>query len=413
MNTYEQFKREPGNERLLSPEAVAIEEASEKTRAVLETLLHERHEDKLYHDPLHSISETEQDFSSVTERVKMLSDLMRGSFENAIADAPQDHDAKMLFFRALEDGARAHDTVINVRVLDSGMIERVRGWQAGGNERESFEEFKREFLKRCQASANPLVESYLKTVEEAIHGTLPDASVFGYQIPEDFIRQYPEHVQACLRSENAAGETEYKGLMLDATKTNESLPALITSTADLGDAMLPERFKETGNKEFFELNFGIARDCAAYLAGAPIPRVRARAILASMAGWRKVQVGVAVCQRLRLLEKYTKETISDLFEKSFSIVPDEAEVEEFLEALEPRFDAIDETIVAAADAHDTFVAEFGGVIAAEGEPTLTVSEADTFLSAVAFMDGDHDKLERYVAHVETEIEPVLPYKLAA
>lgn len=404
MNLHERFEStDVAVEDLNTPEAVDVREAVDRVLATNEAVLHKRHSDKLYHDPDHSVSGNgAEEFNSVTGRIKQLSRSFKESFRNSLGAAtPEEADKKSLFFTGVQVGAAVHDRVIRFKV-ENGKVFRLRGEkEPGGNEYDSFKEGEQELSANCKDPHNAYLEYVIKVMRETVEGTYPGFAFT--EIDTALVESFPENVQACLRATDAEGNLVYKGLRIDSEYADRSLASLLSSTSDLGDVFTSKQFQFSGNQEFFEGEIGVVEDCLDYQNGAPIPRVRGKQILDQMKGWRKTQVGMALNQKVRLMEKYTQENLSLLFSKEFGNQPDPEEVEDFLATMEPLVSQIDYTVMDAADIHDDFVAQFDS-IPADGPEYFTPEEQNAFLQAVAFMDGDQTELEKYAQHVEIEQE---------
>ena len=390
-------------EALSTQEAIDVREAANRVLATNEAVLHTRHSKKLYHVPDHSVSgDGAEEFNSVTGRIKQLSRSFKESFSNSLGAAtPEEADKKSLFFTGVEVGAAVHDRVIRFKV-ENGKVVRLRGEkEPGGNEYDSFKEGEQELLANCKDPHNPYREYVIKVVRETVEGTYPGFAFT--EIDRTLVESFPQNVQACLRATDAEGNLVYKGLRIDSEYADRSLASLLSSTSDLGDVFNSKQFQFSGNQEFFEGEIGVVEDCVAYQKGAPIPRARGKQILDQMKGWRKTQVGMALNQKVRLMEKYTEENLSALFSKEFGNQPDPEEVEDFLATMEPLLSQIDDTVMDAADIHDDFVAQFDA-IPADGPEYFTEAEQNTFVRAVEFMNGDQAALETYAKHVEMEQE---------
>ena len=414
MNRPERFEsNDVAVEALNTPEAIEASETADRVIDSTKVVLQERHSDKPYHDPDHSVSEIgKEEFDSVTGRVRTFSRSFKESFVGSLGGTtPEEADKKALFFRGVEVGAAVHDRVIRFKV-ENGKVIRFRGEiEPGGNEYDSFKEGEQELLANIENKNNPFLPYLITVMRQTVEGTYPGFAFV--EIDQTLVASFPANVRACLEANDAEGNRVYKGLRIDSAYSNESLAALLSSTSDLGDVFTSKKFQFSGNQEFFEGEIGVVEDCLAYQNGAPIPRARGKQILDQMKGWRKTQVGMALNQKIRLMEKYTQENLSSLFSKEFGNVPDPEEVNDFLETMQPLIDKIDHTVMDAADIHDDFVAQFDS-IPADGPEYFTEAEQTTFLQAVAFMDGDPVELEKYAQHVEREQErPPEELKLAA
>ena len=415
MSQHERFEtRDVAAEALNTPEAIEVQEAVDQVIANNKAVLHKRHSGKPYHGPGHSVSETgaKEDFDSVTGRIKTFSRSLKQSFSNSLSgNTPKEADKKALFFTGVEVGAAVHDRVIRFEVKD-GKVVRFRGEkEPGGNEYDSFKEGEQELLANIEDKDNPYLPYISRVMRETVEGTYPVVDFA--EINGLVVESFPANVQACLAASDAEGNPIYKGLRIDSPYANESLAALLASTSDLGDVFNSKKFQFSGNQEFFEGEIGVVEDCLAYQAGAPIPRARGKQILNQMKGWRKTQVGMALNQKVRLMEKYTQENLSSLFSKEFGNIPDPEEVNDFLQTMQPLIDRIDDTVMDAADIYDDFVERFDA-IPDSGSEYFTEAEQNTFLQAVEFMNGDQFELKKYAKHVKEAQElPPEELKLAA
>ncbi len=414
MSRHERFETsDVGMEALNTPEAVKVREAVDRVITNNRDVLNQRHSGKPYHGPGHSVSEKgAEEFDSVTGRIKSLSRSFKESFADSLsADTPEEADKKALFFTGVEVGGAVHDRVIEFEVND-GKVVRFRGEKGpGGNEYDSFKEGEQELLANIDDKDNPYLPYVIKVMRQTVEGTYPSFAFT--EIDKTLVESFPANVQACLAANDAEGNPSYKGLRIDSDYANESLAALLSSTSDLGDVFDSKKFQFNGNQEFFEGEIGVVEDCLAYQDGAPIPRTRGKQILNQMKGWRKTQVGMALNQKVRLMQKYTQENLSSLFSKEFGNVPAADEVNDFLETMQPLIDKIDDTVLDAADIYDDFVAQFDA-IPDSGSEYFTEAEQNTFLQAVEFMNGDQAELEKYAKHVEeTQKLPPEELKLAA
>lgn len=429
MNMFERFEQPSATENSERKEAIAhVFETSERVNDVLSEELVVRHSNKIFHDPTHTLGNNSEtpDLTYVRGGVLVLTDLVKQSFEKSLKGRDSEVE---LMVKGMEAGAVAHDVVIELNgVAPNGVIMRRRGWAEGGNERESFHHLRRRFLKEYIGAEeeltlpeeemihgiltdedapefDPEYKRYMDAAERMIAGTEPDVFNFGYELDEEkYVSEYPEDVQRLLRSPNWTEEKpQYFGVMIDSTKTALSLESLLGSTADLGAFTDPEVFARTGNAEFWELQYGVSKECAEFLKNPnSMEPVRVSSITEQMQVWRQTQVRVAVAQRARLEEHYTKENITTLFENTFGETPDEDEVDRFITEVKAVAATAEETVLACARIHNEFTERFGGLIDRDEGP-LTDEEKALFAEAIEFMDADERLLSHYVRHVDEEL----------
>jgi hypothetical protein len=402
-----------------SQESIRLERftrAHELVAEIINEELQQRHKDKTYHNPEHTLGiEGATQPDGVVPSVSYLSGLLRTHFADSLAlDTAEGEESFVVVERALEAGARVHDIIIELDgVTEAGMVIRRRGWQEGGNERESYLRYRQLFIETYleETELSPesveyhhqalLVEDteygrYMQSVEHTVAGTDPDATAFGVEVPASYVQSASPQVAAALL--DSMGVARY--LRLDSTKTNQSLESLLASTADLMSASYPERYFVTGNGEFFELHVGIAKDCEHFLSEGGINRDRAKTILASMQGWRKVQVGFAVGQKIRLDKNYTIENITRLFAETFNVTPEVREVRAFIESVLPMGKLMLVSAEESAQRLEEFVSNFK---IPNGKHDLTATEQDLFRRAIEAMGGEQSVLARYVSHVEATV----------
>ncbi len=431
MNMYERFQSEVGTERL---ERRAIEHVGETSETIKEQLAEElvaRHNRKIFHGPDHTLPMEGDNLNSVVGGVRTLSHLLKESFKESL---PTDGTVELVA-DGMEAGAVAHDVVIELKGVTeipgtglAGMIQRKRGWIEGGNEWESYRLFRRAYIaeyvgaeEQLSPEEEDMIHSiltdenapeydadytrYMIAAERTVAGTDPDAMNFGASFDPKYVETFSEGVKRLVRGPAWTEENPtYAGFMIDSTKTAHSLEGLLASTADLGAVSDPERFIATGNAEFWELEYGIARDCTRFLEDEnAIGSARLGDIARSMMAWRKTQVGVALGQKIRMEEKYTKENITDLFEVTFGNTPDEGEVEEFISGVKEAFKGADTSVEASAALYEEFGDRYGSLTSTlTGE--LTSEQRALFREAIGVMGGEVSILKNYVAHVDEELE---------
>lgn len=413
MSRHERFEsNDVAVEVFLTPEGQEMAEGLKGVREFAKKRVAADHPEKPYHGPDHSEGVT----SRVSELYRKMQEMMPNSFAAA---TPEEADKRALMFEALKTAGAIHDMVMRFKV-ENGKVVRLRGEkEPGGNEYESLMEGIVK-LRSLVGEANPFLPYVERVIEQAVNGTYPDRFT-PIEFPPEMVADYPENVRASLREKTEQGEEVFKGLRIDSSYTvapkegeeaKDSLPALLTSTSDLGDAFTSESFQKSGNAEFFETQIQIVKDCLAYIDGAAIPRARGKQILNEMKSWRKVQVGVALGQKVRLLEKYTPTNISRLLEDQLQRTPDQEEVQEFSELMCQRITAIDETVMDAADIYEAFP-QFEYISDVGSEP-FTDAERAVFLDSLKYVNFDQTEMQAYATHVkEAQERPPEELKLAA
>jgi hypothetical protein len=428
MNMSERFNPDTSVEILQSNEQLHVNQTHERVNEQMSAELHKRHGRKIFHDPSHSLGDGETlDLTSVRGGVLQLSELLKESFPKSLKGK---EDMLATVSKGMEAGAVAHDAIIEIDgVTPNGMIQRRRGWGEGGNERESFLMLRREFLRSYLGSEEELTPAeeemahtiltdkesadydetytrYMEAAERVVAGTEPDGMNFGYVIDTDkYFSEYSEKILECLKSPKWTPENpEYTCMMIDSTKADTSLEGLLGSTSDLGAVSNPEVFARTGNAEFWELQYGISKECAEFLKNPDsLPATRVSTIVHAMKGWRRTQVGVAFGQKIRLEEKYNSENIEALFEATFQTQPREEEVEDFIEGVKTAMSGAEQSIQVSADIYADFTERFSPLLDLPDGPLTEESKA-LFAEAIAYMNADEEMLSDYVAHVDEELE---------
>ncbi|HEY0964525.1 MAG TPA: hypothetical protein VGE31_01885 [Candidatus Paceibacterota bacterium] len=423
---HERFQGETGVEVMESSEAVHVVETSELIKADLMEELLARHSSKIFHEPAHTVPTGREDFTSVVGGVRTLSGILKESFPRSLPKT----DSVALTLAGMEAGAFAHDVIIEINgVTENGAVVRRRGWEPGGNERESFRYLRRHYLEKYIGSEDelspeeeellhslltdengpeydPLYQRYMEAAERTVEATEPDKFQFAYEVDADlYLSQYSEEVKEALRASNWTKEhPQYCCMMIDSSKTAIALESLLGSTADLGAVSDPEVFARTGNAEFWESQYGIAKDCAQFLNDPnSLEPFRVSAIAESMQGWRKSQVGVALGQHIRLTKNYTPENITTLFETTFGVSPDPDEVDQFIARVQESMQGAEESVRECARIYKEFTQRFGSLIERDAVP-LTDEEKALFTEAIAYMNGDEAVLTNYVSHVDEELK---------
>lgn len=425
----EQFGNTPNVEKIKSQELIHVANSNEKVNELMVEALKERHGRKIFHDPQHTLGDGETlDLTSVRGGIVHLSAFLKESFPQSLRGK---EGTLALMEKAMEAGVIAHDVVIEIDgVNKDGMIQRRRGWKDGGNERESFKLLRKEFLQAYAGDGldkfTPQEEEmlhsiltdenapefdaaytqYMESAERVVGGTEPDAMNFWYPVDyETYLSDYPSEVLDCLKAIKWTEENpEFNCFSIDSTKTQTSLEGLLGSTADLGAVSNPEFFAQSGNAEFWELQYAMAKDCAAFLKNNDaLSDSRVAIITHAMRGWRRTQVGVAVGQKVRLEEKYTPENISQLFGINFGTVPYEGEVETFIGNIKESFSEIDRSVTLCADIYTEFSERFEPLLNLEPGPLSDENKA-LFVEAIQYMNADETLLANYVAHVDEELE---------
>lgn len=410
---YSENFENPRFERLRKAHEVVVESLNQE--------LYKQHSDKLYHDPSHTVGDEKRPGTEgVVTVLRYFSSALKSSFSESLQLGDRENEERAaLVTKGMYAGMMAHDLVIELDgITGGGMIMRRRGWKEGGNEYESYLNLRRLFLeaytgeKVTEENQNDLhkdlllsddvYSQYITSAEQIIAGTDPDLMNFTFPVDPQILESYSDEVKkALLRNDSTKEAPQYALMSIDSSKTEQSLEALLGSTSDLASAVSPERFLETGNAEFWELNYSACKDCAAFLSSPDtLSRTRALELVAQMRGWRKLQPGVALGQRLRLEKNFTVENISTLFEKTFGITPKVEEVEFFIKQVVHFIPKIDESIELTAKRFSEFCELFDEAISKEGGPTLRESEQEDLRRAIYFMGGEGERLQKYVSHVD-------------
>lgn len=401
----------PEQEARKSPALERLTEVYQYLEDSLNEELMGRHRHKPYHSPEHTLREPEGVVPGVQALLGLLETHMSESLE---LQSRSGEEQFSVICQGVEAGARAHDVVIEIEgVSASGQVIRSRGWKEGGNEYESYIFYRQKFIEKYAdiADVSPedaktmhgeLMESdayynqYMTAVEETIRGTDPDAIGMPL-VPEDVLATLPPEVAESLK--NQSGEAKY--LRLDSTKTKDSLQALISSTADLLAAAHPERFSQTGNGEFWELNVLVSERCADFVTSpGTLSRTQAREVISAMRNWRQIQIGVALGQKIRLAENFSVKNISDLFGKTFGREPDINEVTAFVASVLEYQKGIDISIQQSQKQLEYFQTHFA--LADSEDGVLSEDENTLVQNAIVFMGGEDFSLKQYVAEVKEQ-----------
>ncbi len=409
---------------------IELQGAHSRSIQAIQTQITREHGAMLYHRPAHTYGETTR--NSDGSEVERLGTLRVASklVEIAHQKLPvriTESQAFAAWSSGLLGGFSAHDsefridsTLLNNKNGVPSQVKRFGGWKneaansAGeaGNEWRSFLRFRNEFLRQyndqlsddedCEAEherllvEDPLYKQYISAAEAVCKGTRAHPTFSG--VPRESLSAYEsvidERAWNSLAVTAEDGSVTYPGLKLDSKYATESLASLIGSTTDLSASGLrPDLFRQTGDAEFWELNYATARDCSEDTT--QLSNERCEEILGEMLGWRKVQIGVALHQLARMEKNFEPAVIAHAMETDFNIEVGEDEVERFANKVKSRFTQFVTSINEATEAYISFNSTF-----------LTDKDRSVYerlAGAISVMNGEPAQLRAYVAHVGTSL----------
>lgn len=348
------------------------------------------HEALHYHNPAHTWGE---DMTGVEGGVVGNTQTLLACFKEPLAKSLTDDPDAVARYHAWElgviAGAAFHDTAMESTVTEAGVLQRESGWEAGKNEYESFEML-RAYVDEELPETTSAKAIYLGSAEAGIKATLPNATTFA-PFSEAQLAELPLMVKEALAAKNAEGETVYQGLRLDSKHATESLSGLLLSTADLAAARSSEVFYKTGNAEFFESKIAESQAALQFLRTSTIGRSEARALLTACQGWRKIQVGVALWQRERLIERMQAPLLQTLLLEELDIAVPIEVLDDVAEQIMTAFsDGMTKSVIDAAAHYQHFSAYR---ISESGDDELTPQECEALRAALDEMGANEAELE--------------------